>query len=241
MKIMCHMLIDNLRTKKLISDFSISTIDSGDLLNNNTNSNTKEHQLNNANNLSKRQSNVNQLNGQTRCNNNLRASPSQLNHQLSSFHHQLAAAAAAGLSNGHPLLNNHLNLQTSNGQLQQLTSSMNSNSNSSTSSILKQQTSPQRDLTSPPDLYNQQFINQNEHRSRRCSSPNSPDRSNQLNCSTNSHNSVNSRGNSRERSDSEERDAKRRRTRTNFNGWQLEELEKVNNLIFFFLVFFLIF
>lgn len=192
----------------------------------------KDGHLNSLNNggLNKRQSAVNQLNGQTRCNNNNnlnRTSPSQLS-QLSSFHHQLAAAAAAaGLSNGHPLLNNNpLNLPTSpNGQLQQLTSSMNSNSNSSTTSLLKQQnSSPQRDLASPSDIYNQQYAEQSEHRSRRCSSPNSTDRSNQLNCSTNSHNSGGSRANSRERSDSEERDAKRRRTRTNFNGWQLEEL-----------------
>lgn len=193
------------------------------------------NQLNNTN-LSKRQSV--HLNGQTRCNNNLNRTSPQLN--ISSFHHQLAAAVAAGLTtNGHQLLNNNslnnqLNLQSNspNGQLQ-LTNSMNSNSNSSTSSLLKpnqQNSSPQRDLNSPSDLYNQQYANQNEHRSRRCSSPNSTnglDRSsNQLNCSNNSHNSGNSRGNSRERSDSEERDAKRRRTRTNFNGWQLEELEK---------------
>ena len=195
-------------------------------------SSRKDGQLNN-----KRQSI--QLNGQTRCNNtNLsRASPSQQQQQhqqqlnISSFHQLAAAAAAAGLStNGHPLLNNPLNLPTSpNGQLQ-LTNSVNSNSNSSTNSLLKQHQSPQRDdLQSPSDIYNQQYANQNEHRSRRCSSPNlnGLDRSNQLNCSNNSHSSdVNSRGNSRERSDSEERDAKRRRTRTNFNGWQLEQLEK---------------
>ena len=191
-----------------------------------------------------------QLNGQTRCNNsnNLsRTSPSQLN--ISSFHQLAAAAAVAGLSaNGHPLLNNSpllnasslnnpLNLPTSpNGQHLQLTSSVNSNSNSSNGSLLKQQQqshpqhqSPQRDLTSPTDLYAQQYV-KSEHQSRRCSSPNSSanglDRSSQLNCSNNSHNSGDSRGNSRERSSSEERDAKRRRTRTNFNGWQLEELEK---------------
>lgn len=211
----------------------------------------KDGQANSLNNsLSKRQQTI-QLNGQTRCNNSnslSRTSPSQLN--ISSFHQLAAAAAAATLSaNGHPqlnispLLNNSplnnghpLNLPTSpNGQHLQLTSSVNSNSNSSTGSLLKQQQqqhihqSPQRDLTSPSDLYGQQYI-KSEHQSRRCSSPNSSangaDRSNQLNCSNNSHNSADSRGNSRERSDDEERDAKRRRTRTNFNGWQLEELEK---------------
>lgn len=201
------------------------------------------------NNPSKRQQTI-QLNGQTRCNNSnslSRTSPSQqLN--ISSFHQLAAAAAAATLSaNGHPLLNsspllntsplnssNPLSLPTSqNGQHLQLTSSVNSNSNSSTGSLLKQQQlhhqSPQRDLASPTDPYGQQYI-KSEHQSRRCSSPSSSanglDRSNQLNCSNNSHNSADSRGNSRERSDSEERDAKRRRTRTNFNGWQLEELEK---------------
>lgn len=195
----------------------------------------KDAQINSLNNgnLNKRQSIQQQLNGQSRCNNNVnRTSPSQQQQQqqlnISSFHHQLAAAAAAaGLSNGHPLLNtnNTLNLPTSpNGQL---TNSLNSNSNSSTNSLLKQQNlSPKRDLNSPIDLYNQQYANQSEHRSRRCSSPSSTnglDRSNQMNCSNNSHNSeANSRRNSRERSDSEERDAKRRRTRTNFNGKALD-------------------
>lgn len=237
--------------QKLISSISLSQ--TGDLLNNNLNTKDqltrKDGQVNSLN-SSKRQQTL-QPNGQTRCNNSnslSRTSPSQLN--ISSFHQLAAAAAAAGLSaNGHPLLNNSpllnagslnsnpLNLPTSpNGQHLQLTSSVNSNSNSSTGSLLKQQQqshphhqSPQRDLASPIDLYAQQYV-KSEHQSRRCSSPNSSanglDRSSQLNCSNNSHNSGDSRGNSRERSSSEERDAKRRRTRTNFNGWQLEELEK---------------
>ena len=241
----CRWAFSDLYLQSLTAVLPLSR--TGDLLNNNLNTKDqltrKDSQpagLNNS--LGKRQQAI-QVNGQTRCNNSnslSRTSPSQLN--ISSFHQLAAAAAAASLSaNGHPLLNTSplnnshpLNLPTSpNGQHLQLTSSVNSNSNSSTGSLLKQQhlhhQSPQRDLATPPDVYSQQYI-KSEHQSRRCLSPNSSvngvDRSNQLNCSNNSHNSADSRGNSKERSDSEERDAKRRRTRTNFNGWQLEELEK---------------